>query len=452
MRGPLPRAVLAASLFALVSTTALSGAAAAGCDRNTPITFRNGEFRVVQFTDTQDDQNIEPRTVELMIRVLEDINPDLVVFSGDNITGGPKSDRDVRKAIDNIILPLEERGVPFVIIFGNHDEDSYNGVTVKWKEADQYKYYQGFSCNRNPNTAPFVTGDSNFYVPVYGSNGNTDKPALLIWGLDSGRYAPNPDEIAGQKINWQENTWDYIRQDQVDWYVRTSKQFERRYGAKVPGLMFIHIPLFEHATMWNTQFGQPWPTNEVGVANPVIPAGTSPNPSDPDYDRYGMRSHSDYGENERHECVCTGPYNSGLFVAVRERGDVKGIFCGHDHINTYYGNYHGVILGYSGSTGFGTYGLSGPERNRLKGARVFYYNESNPWTFQTDMKYAGADYGICIDAKLANCPGYRSMTTDSDEPDAAAIAAAMRLKGKAGEDAPELEVKDGRPVGFIIRN
>lgn len=452
MKRWLPRAALAAAIYALASATPPAGAAAAGCDRNAPLAFRNGEFRVVQFADTQDDQNIEPRTVQLMIAVIEDINPDLVVFSGDNITGGPKSDRDVRKAIDNIVLPLEERGVPFVIIFGNHDEDSYNGVTVKWREADQYRYYQSFSCNRNPNTAPFVTGDSNFVVPVYGSDGNTNKPVLAVWGLDSGRYAPNPDEIAGQKISWHENTWDYIRQDQVDWYVRTSKQWERRHGAKIPGLMFIHIPLFEHATMWNTQFGQPWPNDTAGVANPVIPPGTSQDPFNPDYDRYGMRSHAGYGQNERHECVCTGPYNSGLFVAVRERGDVKGIFCGHDHINTYYGNYHGVVLGYAGSAGFGTYGLSGAERNRLKGARVFRFKESNPWVFETEMKFAGADYGLCIKPRLADCPGYGAAKTDSDEPDGAALAAAARLRGKAGEDAPELEIKDGRPVGFIIRN
>ena len=35
-----------------------------------------------------------------------------------------------------------------------------------------------------------------------------------------------------------------------------------------------------------------------------------------------------------------------MFSAILDRGDVKGIFCGHDHINTYHGNYYGVLLGY----------------------------------------------------------------------------------------------------------
>ena len=48
----------------------------------------------------------------------------------------------------------------------------------------------------------------------------------------------------------------------------------------------------------------------------------------------------------------------GMFAAMLQRGDVKGLFVGHDHINTYMGNYFGVELGYGPGTGFGTYGLN----------------------------------------------------------------------------------------------
>lgn len=60
----------------------------------------------------------------------------------------------------------------------------------------------------------------------------------------------------------------------------------------------------------------------------------------------------------KHEGVYVGAFNSGIYSAVRERGDVLGIYCGHDHINTYHGNYFGVELGYGPGTGFGTYGLN----------------------------------------------------------------------------------------------
>jgi hypothetical protein len=76
-----------------------------------------------------------------------------------------------------------------------------------------------------------------------------------------------------------------------------------------------------------------------------------------------------------------------------DRGDVLGIFVGHDHVNDFVGNYFGIRLGYSGNTGFGTYGLDGEEENRLRGARVFILREDNPGVFETFMVYAQG-YGI----------------------------------------------------------
>lgn len=448
----MPRAAVAAAAFTLMASTALSSAHA-GCVNTLPLKFNHGEFRIVQFTDTQDDQNIEPRTVETMIAAVEYHKPDLVVFSGDNITGGPKSNNDVMKAIDNIVKPLEDRGIPFMIVFGNHDQDSFNGSSVTWTEHEQYDYYRSFSCNVNKETAEGVTGHSNFVRLVYGSVVDYKNPVFAIWGLDSGRYAPNPDEIAGQKINGNNNTWDYIREDQVEWYRNTSIKNEQRYGKKIPGLMFFHIPLFEHATMWNTQFGTPWPEDPSGVANPVIPPFTSQDPANPDYDRYGMYAHSEYGENERNECVCTGPYNSGLYAAVRDRGDVKGIFVGHDHINSYWGNYHGVTLGYSANTGFGTYGLGGADNHRLRGARLFTIQENSPEVFETEMKFAGADFGICIEADINDCPAPLSAAkTGTDEPAAAAVNATKAAVAGGESAQPPLEVKGERAVGYIVRN
>lgn len=447
----MPRAAVVTALVTLLASTALTSAHA-GCVKPMTMKFNSGEFRIVQFTDTQDDQNIDFRTVQLMIAAVEYHKPDLVVFSGDNITGGPQSNADVMKAIDNIAKPLEERGIPFLIVFGNHDEDSRGSGSVTWTEQEQYDYYQTFSCNVNPDSAPGVTGQSNVVQLVYGSVVDKRNPVFAVWGLDSGRYAPDPDDIAGQQIGGNNNTWDYIRKDQVDWYSNTSERFERIFGKKIPGLMFFHIPLFEHATMWNTQFGTPWPENPDGVAKPVIPPFTSQDPAKADYDRYGMYANSGYGQNERNECVCTGPFNSGLYAAVRDRGDVKAIFVGHDHINSYWGNYHGVTLGYSANTGFGPYGLGGADNHRLRGARLFTIQENTPEVFETEMKFAGADFGICIDANIMNCPAPTSLSAaakaGTDEPGATTLR--MARAAAAGTPQPALEMKGDRAVGVII--
>ena len=57
------------------------------------------------------------------------------------------------------------------------------------------------------------------------------------------------------------------------------------------------------------------------------------------------------------------------------------------------GDYFGIRLGYSANTGFGTYGLDGEDRDRMRGERVFLLDQSTPGRFETHMVYA-KDYGI----------------------------------------------------------
>ena len=48
--------------------------------------------------------------------------------------------------------------------------------------------------------------------------------------------------------------------------------------------------------------------------------------------------------------------NSGEFAAMTEKGDVKGIYFGHDHLNSFNGEVNGVDLGYTQGAGFHVYG------------------------------------------------------------------------------------------------
>ena len=327
---------------------------------------KNKQFKIVQFTDTQDDQEIDPRTVALMEAVLDDQKPDLVVFTGDNINGGPKTSADVAKAIENIIKPVEDRAIPWLATFGNHDEDHLTSTGVD--EAAMLDIYMAYAHNLNRPSPKGVDGTGNMNVLITSSKGN--KPAFNIWALDSGRYAP--EKIADQALQedfllgwtWMPG-WDWLKPSQIAWYRLRSASIEKNQGKKIPALMFFHIPLQEFRTMYE---------NHLHKVN----AGLA--------DQHGVIG-------ERHEDECPGPFNSGLFSAILERGDVKGVFVGHDHVNNYVGNYFGVVLGYSANTGFGTYGLEGTEKDRLRGARVFVLDERNLSTFDTYMVYA-KDYGI----------------------------------------------------------
>jgi 3',5'-cyclic AMP phosphodiesterase CpdA len=93
---------------------------------------------------------------------------------------------------------------------------------------------------------------------------------------------------------------------------------------------------------------------------------------------------------DKREDECPARVNSGMLAAVLERGDVKGIFCGHDHVNNYVGEWMGVQLGYDGSIGYYSYNLpdNDPKIARGRGARLFEITESDPWHYKTWMRFS----------------------------------------------------------------
>jgi hypothetical protein len=253
--------------------------------------------------------------------------------------------------MEHIAAPLEERGIPWFVTFGNHDED-HTGETGIDRRA-LLERYMSYPNNLNRPSPQGISGTGNFHLLILASEG--DDPVFNIWAFDSGRYSP--DTISGQAVADDGLPgWDVIHPDQLGWYYETSRTLEERFGRPIPALAFFHIPLPEFGLMWE------------------------------------MREHHQV-MGEKNEEVSAGPFNSGLFHTMLERGDVKGIFVGHDHVNDYVGDYFGIRLGYAANAGFGTYGLQGEEENRLRGARVFILDEATPQTFETFMVYA-RDYGI----------------------------------------------------------
>jgi hypothetical protein len=70
-------------------SAAAAGKAAPGAKAPKPtLAFRpDGTFKVMQFNDTQDDEQTDRRTIELMDRTLDAEKPDFVVINGDVING-----------------------------------------------------------------------------------------------------------------------------------------------------------------------------------------------------------------------------------------------------------------------------------------------------------------------------------------------------------------------------
>ncbi len=338
-----------------------------------PLRFRpDGTFRLLQVTDTHEGPVADPRTAAFLAAALDDLRPDLVVHTGDLLATELADAGEVDRALWNVVGPMEARGLPWLVALGNHDEDHTwrTGVDA----AALLARCRAFPGNRNGPEPEGVSGHGNALLPVLGAAG--DAPALHLWALDGGREAPKV--LGGQALadgalpgwGWLPR-WSWVQPDQLAWYVETSRALERSCGRLVPALLFLHVPLHEHRHMWEDDQARR-AALAAGEGGPPPPHGVT---------------------GERNEEECVGAFNAGLFAAALSRGDVMGIFCGHDHVNDYCGDHFGVRLGLAANAGFAPYGLGGDEDHRLRGARVIDLHERDPRAFTTRMVRASA-YGI----------------------------------------------------------
>ncbi|MWV47391.1 metallophosphoesterase [Paenibacillus sp. HJL G12] len=280
------------------------------------LTFReDGTFTIVQFTDLH-WKNGEPeddRTRALMERTLDAEKPDMVVFTGDVIYTGEVSPgysecENPVQAFKDAVATVENRGIPWAVVFGNHDTENRITREELMQVALSLPHTVAESGPKE------ITGEGNFTVELVDAEGN---PAANLYFLDSGNLSPLEHV---PYYNW-------VRRNQIDWLVSESARLNpAKQAGKLPALTFFHIPVPEYQEVWDTQ--------------------------------------TCYGN--KYEPVCCAPVNSGLFTALLEMGDVVGTFCGHDHVNDYYGELHGIRLCYGRATGYNTYGREG----FMRGARI----------------------------------------------------------------------------------
>lgn len=280
----------------------------------TTLRFRdNGTFTVLQFTDIHwhTGEKADQPTRELMQMALREEQPDLVILSGDVVEGCGSP--DPRAAYRQVVACIEEQGIPWAAVFGNHDDEC--GNSRQELLAAQLEHPHCLS-QAGPDG---LTGVGNYTLELYGATGDQVKAVLYL--LDSNAYAP-----------FLHGLYDWIHEDQIEWYRERSRAYTAANGGKpLPALAFFHIPLPEYDTVWNTATC------------------------------YGTKL----------ESVCCPRVNSGFFKALVEMGDVTGTFVGHDHINDYWGELEGIRLCYGRATGFNTYGREGFQR----GARVIRLHE-----------------------------------------------------------------------------
>ncbi|WP_156289434.1 metallophosphoesterase family protein [Oceanobacillus salinisoli] len=75
----------------------------------------DGKYGIVQYNDIQDDEEVDPRTIELMNTVIQEQNPDLVIINGDMLNADLDTADEVKQAIDTIAKPMEENKVNWAV-------------------------------------------------------------------------------------------------------------------------------------------------------------------------------------------------------------------------------------------------------------------------------------------------------------------------------------------------
>lgn len=335
--------------------------------------FKNGKFTVLQVSDPQDLQFVRPTMTRMLEKAYDRVKPDLVVLTGDNILGNHLRDarfgskiviktkaeenKAMRKAIDNVIAPIEKRSVSFAMIYGNHDDRNEH---TKEEQAAIYREYPG-CVGLFDETAP----DCDTYnIPIYSENG--EKVLFNLYMTDSAWYDKEQDKC-----------FERVKPEAVEWYKRKSAELKAQNGGKpVPSILFQHIPLKEELL-----FLEECQKDEVGAV-----------PGDRAHEGKFYRLKSGV-KGEIYEYPSTVESDGGLFEAAKECGDVKAFVFGHDHPNCFEAEIDGIKIIQTSCASFRCYGA----RNR--GVRVFTIYENGE--FETEFLTYAELCGTGIGAELA---------------------------------------------------
>ena len=277
----------------------------------------NGEFKILQFTDTHliPSNATTPLVWENIRSAVTGERPDLIMLTGDQVYAPP--------ALGNykaLLDTLDKFGVPYGVIFGNHDKEFDQTNASLLKEAMSHRLCVTYD-------TPGLHGEGNCFLEI--KSHSADTTASVIWCFDSGSESPLSKKVT------KNYDYDYVHSDQVEWYGKASAGITGAHGGKpLPSVAFMHIPLPEYSYAFK---------------------------EDSNFKAYGTHR----------ETICSSHFNSGLFCKMLECGDVMAVFCGHDHDNDFSVGYYGIMLAYGRYSGAATvYNNIG-----MNGSRVIVLHE-----------------------------------------------------------------------------
>ena len=313
-----------------------------------PLRFSSdGKFRILMVSDIHGGVGYdEMRTVRALQALVDHTSPDLVLLGGDIAGPGTihvENQTQLKQLLDGLVSPMERAGIPWAHVYGNHDDNF--GLS----NAEHQPVYESYPCCVSKAGPADVSGVGNYVLPVWDAKGETI--LFNVFGLDTHHGMPEFREQFGLGSNvdpieptGMENEDEApLHFNQVAWYYQTSQALEAYAGHKIPALMYMHFPLPEHRIV-------------------------------------SMHREECQFEGTQLSPISCSKLNSGLFSACLQRGDVKAIFCGHDHKNDFSGVYCGIRLGFDGYLSY-----CACHMEELRGGRLFEISADAPDQIHTKM-------------------------------------------------------------------
>ena len=311
------------------------------------ITSLKEDFKILHLTDIHIGGSLysyrkDLKALKACYAEIEHTKPDLVVVTGDLCfpIGIMSMSLNNLAPVHQFAAFMRNMGIPWAFTYGNHDTESL----AAFSGQELNEVYKSLSYNTSgtllyPYVQPDITGRNNQLIEVRNKDGSMNTALFLI---DSNSYT-------GEGIN----VYDYIHDDQVDWYAAQVERLNAEEGRTVPSMAFFHIPLQQYRTAYEL------------------------------YEKGSEEVTYFFGENNERmiDKICCSDYPSKLFDRMCELGSTKAVFCGHDHYNNMSLEYKGIRLTYGMSIDY--LAMPGIEDDtEQRGAELVTLHEDGTWELE----------------------------------------------------------------------
>ena len=285
------------------------------------------DFKILNLSDPQLDKNDwkEDAVGQKMLRYTVDelikrVQPDLITISGDISYG---TQYESYRAFGDM---LDAYGIPWAPVWGNHDDQA--GPEAVQQVVDEYLkrplcvYESG-----DP-----VLGNGNYVIAIEDeATGKTVEGLIMMDSHDRVPYT-KPDGTTME-------AWAKLIPEQLDWYAERIAELDAN-GCHDTTLI-MHIPHFGYHTAWDAARGGGCDPESMKFADSFDPAHWNEGYRD----SFGLRR----------EPICSYVEDEGALEVFERLGSTHHVVAGHDHINNFVINYHGIKHVYATKTGRGCY-------------------------------------------------------------------------------------------------